>query len=144
MFNVIYSDVDVFWLDNPIPLFSGDFDIWVQTEARGRIYCAGFMAIKCNNKTIQLMQAWETELNRTLQTNQPAFNILVRKANLNISLLNESIITSGPDFDKMSTDNRNKVVVIHASYYYGHDDKMTALRKWNLWKNMSTDQDMTQ
>jgi rhamnogalacturonan II specific xylosyltransferase len=42
--NILYSDIDMVWLQNPFPYFKGDFDIWLELDSINN-YCTGLMAI---------------------------------------------------------------------------------------------------
>ena len=71
--NIIYSDIDTIWLQDPTPYFVGDFDLWVQLDgvmtaksiAKGYLpyFCTGFIAIRNTTASVTLLQEWIRELN---------------------------------------------------------------------------------
>ena len=71
--NIIYSDIDTVWLQDPTPYFVGDFDLWVQLDgvmtaksiAKGYLpyFCTGFIAIRNTTASVTLLQEWIRELN---------------------------------------------------------------------------------
>ena len=71
--NIIYSDIDTVWLQDPRPYFVGNFDLWVQLDgvmtahpiASGYLpyFCTGFMAIRNTTLSVKLLQEWIRELN---------------------------------------------------------------------------------
>ena len=56
--NVLYCDTNSVWLRNPFRHFVGEFDIWSQQDdiSTYNRYCTGFLAIKSNNRTIQVIE----------------------------------------------------------------------------------------
>lgn len=70
--NIIYTDVDTIWLQDPRRHFLGQFDMWAQLDgvmtampiAEGYLpyFCSGFMAIRNTTKSVTLLQDWVQEL----------------------------------------------------------------------------------
>ncbi|XP_053380280.1 uncharacterized protein LOC128548816 [Mercenaria mercenaria] len=80
--NVIYTDLDTVWLQNPLPFLQGNFDIKSQLDLKDN-FCTGFLAIKSNKDTIEFIQKWEDALRDKPNLNQDIFNRLVIKSPVN-------------------------------------------------------------
>lgn len=129
--NVVYSDIDTVWLKNPFDYFIGKYDMWIPM---GLVrYCTGFMALKSNERTIQLIEDWEDELKNTLQTNQPAFNKCLKKSKVNHFGFDESLFPTGKMFNEFNTTQKDNVVVMHNTLVIGHDKKLERFKELNLW-----------
>lgn len=132
--DVLYCDIDTIWLHDPTAYIKGDFDLWILTEHNRTRYNSGFMAIKSNERTIRLMERWYLELVMTVQSNQPALNMLLKNSNeIRLKLLHDKLFVTGPEFSRLNTEERKLVVVLHVIYDYGHDQKLSRIRAWNLW-----------
>ncbi|XP_045197204.2 uncharacterized protein LOC123551926 [Mercenaria mercenaria] len=133
--NVIYSDLDTVWLQNPMPYLKGNFDIWSQLDAENYL-CTGFLAIKSKNVTLKFIQKWEDALRDTPTLNQPVFNWLVKQSSIKIKQLHSKRFPSGKQyFDQFSKTERLEVVVVHNNWIIGHDKKVKRFQNVNLWVN---------
>ncbi|XP_060553745.1 uncharacterized protein LOC132714844 [Ruditapes philippinarum] len=74
--NILYTDVDTVFLQNPFKYFTGNFDMWSQSEDKG--ICAGFTAYRSSSRTVKLVENWLKRLSKRLQINQPALNEEIR------------------------------------------------------------------
>jgi len=128
--NLIFSDIDTVWRLNPLPYFETDeeqaADMMIQVdkpEASGfkPFYCAGFMAVKSNERTIQMMLDWEAALKEKPQHNQPKFNEIVhRKSSVKHRALPlENFPSGNAYFEKFNDMQREKVVVVHNILLWG-------------------------
>lgn len=134
--NVLYSDIDTVWLRSPFQFFPGLHDMWTQTEQKGSVICTGFMAIKSNENTIQLMKDWKRELNLQLQRNQQIFNKLLRTSSsaVRIFRLDETRFVGKHELAVLSTKQKSAVVMIHATFCLGYKQKRTCMVGWKVWK----------
>ena len=143
-YDILYSDVDTVWLENPFPYFEGDeHDLFVQIDPippDGWI-CTGFMFFKCNNQTIDLVFRWMEFVTRptTKGSNQPAFNQIIndkRSQDLNIKNLDIDKFVSGKHYfnNKWRRENPDvKPVVLHNNFIVGHDTKVARFKLLKMW-----------
>ena len=138
--DIIFSDLDTVWLKNPLPYFTGDFDIWIQFNTdQLNVYCSGFMAIKSNKDTYSFIKKWRDALKVKPMLNQPAFNQLVKQSQIKIKGLESKHFPSGRlYFEKFSREERAGVVVVHNNWIIGHDNKLERFKNMNLWLNETT------
>jgi len=64
--NIIYTDVDTVWLEDPRPYFSSDHDLWLSLDFEPDDFdpallsffefCTGFMALLPTNGTMSILQ----------------------------------------------------------------------------------------
>jgi hypothetical protein len=158
--NIIYTDVDTVWLEDPRPYFSGDHDLWLSLDFEPDLndfdpallsffeFCTGFMALLPTNGTMSILQEWELELVKKPQLNQPVFNHLLTKFKLSIGMLDRVRFPSGDIFfgeKNISTSilpasplpvNVNKTdhaVVVHNNWIRGHANKVQRFKHKGLW-----------
>jgi rhamnogalacturonan II specific xylosyltransferase len=141
--NVLYTDVDTVWRNNPMPYLSAlgkqvDAILQVDTEKFDGLspyYCTGFMAFVSNSRTIALMSAWESALQKP-QLNQPIFNqLLHKKSSVVHQPLPKMEFPSGQMyFSKMNMKQRQQAVVVHNNYIQGIQNKQIRFEKYGLWK----------
>ncbi|XP_045202341.2 uncharacterized protein LOC123555817 [Mercenaria mercenaria] len=112
--NVLYSDIDMVWMQNPFPYFTGDFDMWMELDNVNKDnYCTGLMAIKSNKNNIRLIEGWEKSLQETLQIDQIAFNKVVKHATIRLSILDSNKFPNGfLYFEKFTEEERNLAVIL--------------------------------
>ena len=85
--NILYTDIDTVWLHDPIPYLwsppvggsssATEVDMWLQIDEEtleatkaaqmglpplADYYCTGFMALRSNQRTVTLMEAWDAAL----------------------------------------------------------------------------------
>jgi len=144
--NLIFSDIDTVWRLNPLPYFEteDDFDMMIQVDAKERPreprvkpwYCAGFMAIKSNERTIQMMTDWEAALKEKPQLNQPTFNEILHSKSSSvkhIGLPSENFPNGVVYFEHFNDPQRQKVVIVHNNFIVGHDEKKQRFVSHGLW-----------
>ena len=143
--NILYTDVDTVWLSNPLfyvddPQYS-DMDFIAQSDGirEGQTwYCTGFMAIRSNKRSIDLMKRWNAAL-QTPQLNQPVFNELVQKATRQLQLRHAALSLDEFPYGEMYFDydnfieKRSEVAVVHNNYIIGHDVKKERFMRHGLW-----------
>ncbi|XP_053380283.1 uncharacterized protein LOC128548819 [Mercenaria mercenaria] len=133
--DIIYSDMDTVWLQNPLPYLEGDYDIWSQMDGK-TVFCTGFLAIKSNNNTKKFVQKWEDSFREKPTLNQPIFNKLVKNSTINIKALDRERFPSGIQyFEKFSKEERSGVVVVHNNWIVGHNNKIKRFQDMKLWAN---------
>ena len=120
--NIIYTDVDTVWLEDPRKYLTGDFDIWgarrYSSESSRVNYCTGFIVFKCTQASINMAAEWNTQLLKKSQQNQPIFNTILRKmSKLKHSLLPIDKFPTGKNyFDENKTE---EVAVVHNNFIKG-------------------------
>jgi rhamnogalacturonan II specific xylosyltransferase len=131
--NVIFSDIDTVWLKNPIPYFNGNFDMWMQLDAK-TMFCPGTMAIKSSEITVSFFKNLTHGLSLKVQADQPFINKLIRSSKINIAALPTEQFPSGRQyFKQFSYDERSKAVVVHNNWIAGHEAKRNRFISFDLW-----------
>ncbi|KAL4233790.1 hypothetical protein ACF0H5_008468 [Mactra antiquata] len=134
--NIIYSDLDIVWINDPRPYFDTLADINILRDSQGNL-CTGFMAIISNNRTMKAMEEWHSRLDGKLLRNQRMFNIVVKSddVSVNYKILNTTLFPSGRDyFGKHTQEQRSKAIIVHNNWIVGHDNKKERFREFDLWK----------
>ena len=142
--NVLVCDADTVWLQNPFPHFIGNFDIWAEHD--GDEFCTGFLAIKSNKRTIQLVKDWQDYMHDIiikiwpLGDDQFIFNGL-DFSGLCIHGLSLNAFPQGYNFFGAPPNDKrfDEVVVFHNNRNVGHDTKRDFFIKYNHWYNNTSD-----
>ena len=124
--NVLYCDADSVWLRNPFPHFVGEFDIWSQQDdiSTYNRYCTGFLAIKSNNRTIQVIEKWRRcMVNVSSEGNQVIFNE-IDKSQIRIKILDTDLFPSGQLFfhTMNNTKHENNDEYENSTKYENNDE----------------------
>jgi rhamnogalacturonan II specific xylosyltransferase len=135
--NIIYSDLDSVWLKNPLPYFTGNFDIWSQVDSEPMsIFCTGLLAIKNNKSTLRIVRRWHMILKRRPDLNQPIFNQLLKYSSVKLKPLDIKRFPPGNlYFERFTDEERAGVVVVHNNWIRGHENKLKRFKKMKLWFN---------
>lgn len=137
---LIFSDLDVIWIRNPIPWFAGDScDAWAQTQHRERgLLNPGFLALAPTPRALSLLQEWARRLRERPQLNLPAFNEVVQgnAQSIGVCPLQPDIFLSAKrSFRRRlwSPFTDSKAVIAHANWIDGHDSKRAAFELVGAW-----------
>ena len=130
--NIIYSDIDTIWKEDPRPYFKGDFDFWAQIDGliSGRPYfkgyipfiCTGFLALQSTANNFKLLKKWHSEISRnpSREQDQNIFQRIVFNFSINFGVLPIRYFPPGRTyFDMMSNESRKDVVLIHNNFIAG-------------------------
>ncbi|XP_060551281.1 uncharacterized protein LOC132712862 [Ruditapes philippinarum] len=132
--NLLYADADSVWLRDPFPFFTGDFDMWMQVDKTPSNMCTGLIAVKSNNKTMQLMKTWETSLQKHLEIDQTAFNKIYKTSTVHLKQLDTKRFPSGQlYFERFNKSLQEEVVIVHNNFIIGHEPKLKRFVKHKLW-----------
>ena len=143
--NLLFTDVDAFWVSNPLVHFAREYDMWMPVEKpavwpfRTHTYHnAGFMGVRSNGRTIGLVKAWEAELLRLGATrNQRVLHVVLIQHSgepeaVRLQSLSHLNFPSG--YTYFVRGCKHDAVVVHAnSGFHGHQQKIDALRGEGLW-----------
>lgn len=131
--NVIFSDTDTVWIENPLPYFTGSYDMWMQIDTPTE-YCPGTMAVVSNENTINFFRNLTHRLARKPQADQPLLNRILSKSHLRVKGLDRRKFPSGRTFfEKFGKKERSDVVVVHNNWIEGHKEKLNRFKLYNLW-----------
>ena len=131
--DIVFSDTDTVWLKNPVPYFTGNYDIWMQLDKEG-YFCPGLMAIKSSETTISFFKNLTHGLSLTSQADQPYINNIIGNSDVRVAALPVYEFPSGRQyFGQFSSVNRSKAVVVHNNWIKGHEAKFSRFLKFNLW-----------
>ena len=133
--NVLYSDIDTVWLQDPRPYLKGDYDFFAQLDGvidgdsyvKGYLpyFCTGFLAMRNTPGTIQLLKNWIFELEKELRQDQTLFNMQVHKLNTNGRPLPMTKFPCGMlYFEEMPESVQNEVVIVHNNFVIGIPKKI--------------------
>ena len=126
-YNVLYTDTDTVWLKDPYPHFVGMFDIWAQLDET--VHCTGFLAIQCNERTLQFAQDWKSYMKGKTTINDQTGLDEMDRSGVCIQGLNTDLFPAGyqyfgfngqPGFSKTELLD---VVVVHNNWIVGLDQK---------------------
>lgn len=132
--DIIYADIDSVWLRNPIPFINKTVDFGIQPDGYGSL-CTGFMVIRSNERTIDIIQQWHDHLIKQPKINQRTFNNVMRSNKVRRASLNSKYFPSGQEFfDRYSDKKRRRVVVVHNNWIVGHDAKKMRFQNFSLWQ----------
>ena len=131
--NVLYSDTDMVWLQNPFSYFTGDFDMWIDYDGMNN-FCTGLIASISNDHCITFMENWKKSLHVKLDIDQNAFNKVAKNASINISVLDGRKFPPGSlYFNKFTDEQRGFAVVAHNNWIVGHSAKLKRFKIFKLW-----------
>ncbi|XP_072179732.1 uncharacterized protein [Diadema setosum] len=144
--DVIFSDVDTVWLQNPLSYFTGDYDIHFEKDlyedaTRPDMICAGFAYYSATNATINFIQNWIDFIEKRPNIpDQQVLNRLMKKPNirksLNLNFLDPRRFPNGNDFFNEEWREKHadiKPVVVHNNWIKGHDVKIERFRNVSMW-----------
>ena len=160
-FNVLLSDGDIIWLDDPMKYMSLDngFDIQIQlnsglfkvkTPIKILEYNTGFYLAKSNKKTIDFFEATTLLPGRD---DQDCFNKILRQRGEDVTYSTSGKIEKDENkllvrvLDPLKFPTgwlyfkrhgkfmgfNSKPVIVHANYIKGRSKKISKLKKFNLW-----------
>lgn len=154
--NVLYTDVDVVWREDPRPFFTADKThgkmpiAWAPYKMIGERchekqcheFCTGLLAMPANNETFQLVTQWSNVLHKhegdgKFPSDQEAFNqIAIWQRNDDpVSALPREQFPSGLEYfdeDRYPDWPRDEAVVVHANWMK-EKEKEAALQRVGLW-----------
>ena len=140
--NVLYTDMDIVWLKNPLNHLEKCIDFVAQIDNDSwcgytPYYCTGFMAFRPTSSSKRLVSRWNQILQQYPQLDQPVFNHVVKELNTNIKHLglNTRLFPNGKQFFELyNNDQKKDVVVVHNNYIIGKDKKIERFKREDLWR----------
>ena len=130
--NVLYCDTDSVWLRNPFPHLVGEVDIWTQMD--GRSHCTGFLAIKCNNRTLQFIESWKKRMVKLTYTNLQMGFMRLNRSTVRIKGQKSELFPAGNQYFRELNDAKYaNTVVVHNNFIIGHDRKLERFKNFSLW-----------
>ena len=143
--NLLFADVDAFWVSDPLQHFSPEYDMWMPVEKpalwpfrKYNYHNAGFMGVLSNTRTIGLIKSWERELIRlgASRNQRVLHDLLIQSAGepnaVHLQSLPHLRFPSGHTYFEHGC-KRDAVVVHVNSIFRGHAQKQQALRAEGLW-----------
>ena len=147
--NLLFADVDAFWVSDPLQHFSPEYDMWMPVEKPAlwpfrthNYHNAGFMGVLSNTRTIGLIKSWERELIRLgASRNQRVLHDLLVQSDgepnaVHLQSLPHLRFPSGHTYFEHGC-KRDAVVVHVNSIFRGHAQKQQALRAEGLWTDQN-------
>ena len=146
--NVLFSDVDTYWFENPFAYFEQgyEYDIYSQADHLPPgflVLCSGFTYFKASQKTLKFVQIWISRLASTypLRRDQLVFNEVIsqemkRRRGVKVKVLDPKKFVSGRyyfDEDWRSQNPDVKPVVLHNNWVIGHDVKVERFKQIGKW-----------
>nr|XP_054751822.1 uncharacterized protein LOC129257510 [Lytechinus pictus] len=142
--DVLFSDVDIVWLKNPLPFFTNDTnDIWLQEDRHEpTVYCAGFTFYRSTPATIALVTEWvQTLALHPTYPDQRVLNGLLRKKRwqgdaIKKAVMDSRLFPSGhlffdPEWREANKDSEQ--VMVHNNWIVGHDRKVERFKDEGFW-----------
>ena len=153
-YDVLYTDVDTIWLQDPLPFLSNaTIQLYTQAdpsnehEAQEGMACSGFVLMRCTRFVIDFVTQWRLALEDSgdfarVVTNQQTFDSLIQDILLGTNILVENLRFLEFDlfpngalfFDKEWREKQaRRPVIIHNNWIIGHDEKVVRFRELGLW-----------
>ena len=120
---LIFTDLDVFWLKDPRPYFTGDCAAWAQTQHREKgLLNPGFLVLTPTDAAAKLLKTWAALLAKEPGRNLPLFKPVT------CALDSEVFVSAKRSFfrRRWSARDPGSVVVAHANWIDGLDAKHRA------------------
>ncbi|XP_033624314.1 UDP-D-xylose:L-fucose alpha-1,3-D-xylosyltransferase 1-like isoform X2 [Asterias rubens] len=137
---VLFSDVDTFWLRDPFLFFQGNFDMALEEDNHEPAsYCAGFVYFRPTERTMQFVKEWIRFManDKTMKPDQVVMNIMIRRkviAGLKLRVLDSNKFPNGKlFFDDEWRKDKKDFVVVHNNWIVGHDPKVERFRNCSMW-----------
>ncbi|XP_072044738.1 uncharacterized protein [Amphiura filiformis] len=143
-YNVLFSDVDTYWVSNPFPYFEENYDIFIQLDQgppKPQVLCAGFVFYRATKMTITFIETWIKRMETSNHTipDQQMLNRLIRNksiTDLKWKVMEPDTFVSGRDYfnDEWRLQNPHvKPVMLHNNWVIGHDVKVDRFKKLGFW-----------
>ncbi|XP_071789197.1 uncharacterized protein [Asterias amurensis] len=137
---VLFSDVDTFWLRDPFLFFQGNFDMALEEDNHNPAsYCAGFVYFRPTERTMQFVKEWIRFManDKTMKPDQVVMNIMIRRkviAGLKLRVLDSNKFPNGKlFFDDEWRKDKKDFVVVHNNWIVGHDPKVERFQNCSMW-----------
>ena len=137
-YEVLFTDVDTYWLKDPFPYFTDDFDLAVERDLP-KFYCAGFVYFKPSKNTIAFLREWIDFMttDKSLKPDQKVMNDLMKKKKipgLNVKILDSANFPNGKlFFNEKWRGDKKEIVVVHNNWIVGHDTKVERFKSCGMW-----------
>ena len=146
--DVLFSDVDTVWIEDPFPYFQGDFDLFIQEDQPQPklVLCAGFAYYRSTANMIQFLKYWirRLEINKNKKPDQMVLNIMLREKKkagktpgyFKYKVLDQKKFLSGRDYfdeDWRRNNTDVKPAFLHNNWVVGHDIKVERFKKLGYW-----------
>lgn len=137
LFNIsklLFTDVDTVWLADPVLFFQAGYDMIASVDAyvdNKPYYCGGFVAYISTGETWQFLRAWQSELDKEPQHNQPVLNSLLPTSGVKVLALPSLQFPSGKLYFEEKI--RKYAIVVHANFMVGKERKINSLKTAHLW-----------
>ncbi|XP_022084582.1 UDP-D-xylose:L-fucose alpha-1,3-D-xylosyltransferase 3-like, partial [Acanthaster planci] len=141
--DVLFSDVDTVWLNDPFPYFQGDFHVAVEEDQHKPYvaYCAGFVFFRAAEKTREFVREWLRRLHRskTKISDQVLMNEMLTKnqiPGLRTMVLPSEIFPNGklffmtPGWRQL---HRQSAAVVHNNWIQSKEKKLQRFKDHGLW-----------
>ncbi|WOL00470.1 hypothetical protein Cni_G09183 [Canna indica] len=162
-YSVMYNDVDMVWLADPLPYLEGNHDIYFTDDMaavkplnhphdlpppgkKGRTYiCSCMIFLRPTKGAKKVMKSWIEELEnqpwskKTKSNDQPAFNWALNKTagqQVDMYLLPQAAFPTGGLYFKNKSwvkETKDMQVIIHNNYITGFDKKIKRFKDYGLW-----------
>ncbi|CAM9206713.1 unnamed protein product, partial [Hapterophycus canaliculatus] len=151
-FTVLWSDSDIVWLSNPLPLLPDAYDpsdvragseVMLQHDGADHVACTCFMFLKPTVGSHKLLALWKKHMiDQKSDKNQKPFQAPLQamvEVGLNVRYIPNEVMPAGRDFFNVGpVDDYAKVVhpqarIAHNNFIKGHEKKMNRFQRYNLW-----------
>ncbi|XP_072032622.1 uncharacterized protein [Amphiura filiformis] len=145
-YDVLFSDVDTYWVKNPFPYFEEGYDIFTQADQLPplpQVLCAGFVFYKATGQTLKFVRTWITRMAIKKQKlpdqvvlNQLIMKCMKNKNGVKVKVLDPNLFVSGQFYfndDWRSKNPHVQPVMLHNNWVIGHDVKVQRFKKIGMW-----------
>jgi len=148
--DVIYTDSDVVWLKDPIPLIENNikhiekntivgnaivghdmiFQVDSKWDQESICLCGGFYYCRSNPKTIKLFDSRNVD-RKIFDREQTYINSAVQSFGLNVGIFPRELFPNGSYWYQHSSRIKDLSYVVH--FNWTKEDKKSLMKRYNLW-----------
>ncbi|XP_071477386.1 uncharacterized protein [Diadema antillarum] len=140
--DVLFCDVDMVWLRDPLPYLVGDYDVVLQEDLHDPkvVYCAGFVFFRATNATRSLVWEWMDRIHkaRNRLPDQKILNDLLDEKfdpNLRMKVLDSDLFPNGKLYFDVRWREQRRIppVIVHNNWIEGHELKVERFKEHGFW-----------
>eukprot|EP00904_Undaria_pinnatifida_P002825 jgi/Undpi1/12543/HiC_scaffold_6.g02212.m1 len=147
-YTMLWSDVDMVWLRNPLSLLpqigeDSDVDVMLQIDYKRVFKCTCFMFVNPTPLSLEMLTRWEENIVRSkARLDQEAFqgplHYMIQNG-LRVEFIPREVLPAGKVFfdHKYEDDYKelyhNETVIVHNNWIVGHTNKMKRFKRYRMW-----------
>lgn len=134
--DILYMDLDTVLIKDIRNIINRTHDMMFGVDTLNyngvkNYYCTGIMYFKNNYNSRKVVDAWNKEITAKNQLNQPLFNNVIRRFDVDHAPFDRFQVMSGQLWKKQGI--LPQTYLVHANYIQGHDAKQKMMFNYDLW-----------